>query len=391
MFLIHFLRWLFGWVRFCAEGGFPERLLNLAAREGIDLWGVRRKGEKLYASCPARQYRLLKSPARRTGMRIKIKKKHGVPFSMRRYRSRPGLLAGLAFFAALLWFLSGRVWVVEVRGNNKVSREEILKVMGELGVSEGKSLLGLDIPTLQLQALQKLPKLAWCVVNLQGSVAYIDVTERIPAPKMSDTNRPSNIKAARDGRIVSIEVYTGQAMVQKGDAVAEGMLLVSGVVESSVGPIFKRSQAKILARTQRQLKVSVPLKETRLLPSGRRILQPYLYFFTLRIPMFTNGEIGQENRLKATETMLNVNGKNLPVGIINRTYELLEPNEIIRTEPKARELAQKLLDEKKKTELKSAEIVSADEKGRVSNGEYVLTGKYVCIEDICVEEELVIE
>ena len=107
--------------------------------------------------------------------------------------------------------------------------------------------------------------------------------------------------------------------------------------------------------------------------------------------MFTNGEIGQENRLKVTETMLNVNGKNLPVGIINRTYELLEPNEIIRTEPKARELAQKLLDEKKKTELKSAEIVSADEKGRVSNGEYVLTGKYVCIEDICVEEELVIE
>jgi len=391
VFLIRFLNWLFGWVRFYAEGGFPERLLNLAAREGIDLWGVRRKDEKLYACCPARQYHLLRSPAKRAGMRIRITKKNGVPFTIRKYKSRSGVLVGLIIFAALLNFLSQRVWIVEVRGNSKVEAKEILSVMEEFGVSVGKDITGLDVPTLQLQALEKLPDLAWCVVNLQGSVAYIDVTERIPTPELSNANRPSNIKAARDGRIVSIEVYTGQAMVQKGDAVVEGMLLVSGVVESSVGPIFRRSQAKILAETSRELKVTAPLRESRLMPSGRRILQPYLYFFTLKIPMFTDGKIEQENQLKVSERMLRANGKSLPVGIIHRSYELLEKREIIRTESEAKDLAYRLLEEKKKTELSSAEIKSAEEKGELVNGEFVLTGKYECIEDISLEEQLIVE
>ena len=58
---------------------------------------------------------------------------------------------------------------------------------------------------------------------------------------------PSNIKR-RGTAVVSIEVYTGRRWFKRGRG-RRGMLLVSGVVESSVGPIFKRSQAKILART----------------------------------------------------------------------------------------------------------------------------------------------
>lgn len=79
MFLIRFMRWLFGWVKLEAEGGFPERLLNFTAIEGIEMWGVCRQGVKLTACCPAHQYKRLRLPARRTGMRIHVKKKHGLP------------------------------------------------------------------------------------------------------------------------------------------------------------------------------------------------------------------------------------------------------------------------------------------------------------------------
>lgn len=390
MFMIHLLRWLFGWIRLEAEGGFPERLLNLAAREGIELWGVRRYGIKLTASCPARQYRMLRSPARRAGMRLHVKKRHGVPFTLHRYRSRSGLLVGLTLFIVILQLFSQRIWIVEVRGSKKVDKEKILGVMQEFGVREGADLSNLDIPTLQLQTLRKLPELAWCVVNLQGSIAYVDVTERISPPELSNPDRPSNIKAARDGRIISIEVYTGQSMVQKGDAVAQGMLLVSGIIESSVGPILKRSQARILAQTVRVLEVSVPLKEKQLLATGERILRPCLHIFTLNIPMFTDGKIEQQNKLSITRNMLNVNGISLPLGIICKSYELMEYRDIVRTESQAKELAKKRLKEKKK-ELAGVEIIKENEKGELKNGRYVLSGVYDCIEDICMEEELVIE
>lgn len=35
MFLVRFLRWLLGWVRLETEGGFPEKLLNQAAKAGL--------------------------------------------------------------------------------------------------------------------------------------------------------------------------------------------------------------------------------------------------------------------------------------------------------------------------------------------------------------------
>lgn len=35
MFFIRFLRWLLGWVRLETEGGFPEKLLNGAAKAGL--------------------------------------------------------------------------------------------------------------------------------------------------------------------------------------------------------------------------------------------------------------------------------------------------------------------------------------------------------------------
>ncbi|MDD2417710.1 MAG: sporulation protein YqfD [Oscillospiraceae bacterium] len=391
MFLIYLLRWLFGWVRMEAEGGFPERLLNLAARDNIELWGVKRRGVILEACCPVRQYKRLRSPARKSGMRIHVTQRYGVPFTIRRYRSRAGLVVGLAAFYFVLQLFSQRIWVVEVRGNNKVDPEEILAVMQEFGVNEGADLSKLDVASLQLKALQKLPNLAWCAVNLQGSIAFIDVTERVPTPQLSDHQRPSNIKATRDGRIVSVEVYTGQSLVSKGDAVAKGMLLVSGVIDSKVGPIFRRSQARILASTARRLEVSVPLKETLLIPSGRTVFRPSLYLFTLKIPLYTNGKIEQKNKLTISKNMLNVNHIDLPVGFISHNYQLLEPGEVVRSEQEAQILAKKMLQDKKENELAGAEIVTTDEKGEIKNGCYVITGRYDCIENICMEEQLLVE
>ena len=96
MFIIRFLRWLLGWVEFEAEGGFPERLLNLAARGGIPLWDTGRRGVVLTARCFARKYKKLRPIARKAGVRLHVVRRHGVPFFLQRYRARAGLVAGLA-------------------------------------------------------------------------------------------------------------------------------------------------------------------------------------------------------------------------------------------------------------------------------------------------------
>ena len=125
MFLIRFLRWLFGWVRLTAEGGFPERLLNLAAREEIQLWGICRQGITLTACCRAKDYKRLRQPARKACMRMRVRERHGAPFFLRRYHARAGIAVGLAAYILLLHFFSQRIWAIDVIGNEKLSDREI--------------------------------------------------------------------------------------------------------------------------------------------------------------------------------------------------------------------------------------------------------------------------
>lgn len=96
MFFIRFFRWLLGWVRFEAEGGFPERLLNQAAKQGIALWNSSRQGIVLTSCCYARSYRKLRPLAKKASVRMRVRDRRGLPFFLRKYRARLGLAAGMA-------------------------------------------------------------------------------------------------------------------------------------------------------------------------------------------------------------------------------------------------------------------------------------------------------
>lgn len=391
MFLIRLLRWLRGWVRFEAEGGFPERMLNLCARQKLQLWDTLRQGIALNACCFARDYRKLRPLAKKAGLRMHVRERHGVPFFLRPYRARVGLALGLAVYVLLLQLLSQRIWVIDVRGTEKVSEQQVLEVLEPLGVRLGGNFDELDLDSIQLTALEKLPDISWLAVNLEGSVAHVELEERIPTPELVEPNRPSNIKAARDGRITVMEVYGGQAIAQKGDAVVKGTLLVSGVVESTAGPILKRAQAKILAETTHDLEVRVPLKETKLLPGNRRIRRPTFQLFNLFIPLYTDGAIEGDYQQDVHRHALTANGVALPLALENRVYTLLEPTVITRTEKQAAALAAERLRDREQVELGKTEIRQAQRSGQLVDGVYLYRGQYACLEDIGMEEQILLQ
>ena len=391
MFFIRFLRWLLGWVRLETEGGFPEKLLNGAAKAGFSLWNSCRQGVRMTTCCYARQYKKLRPLAKKACVRMRVLERHGLPFFLHRYRARAGIAAGVLIYALLLQFLSGRIWIVNIEGNDQVPEASIREVLEPLGVQEGGDFRKLDVPSLQLTALQSLPDLTWLAVNLEGSTVSVKVRERGSHAPMEDGAFPSNIKAARDGRVLKIEVTGGQAMVQAGDAVTRDTLLISGVVESKTGPLLRRSSGRVIAETSRTLTAEVPLEETLLLPTGDSIFRPVFTLFGIRVPLFTDGAIPKDHVLETHRHMLTAYGKVLPVGFVCDRYALLEPSPVSRTEEEAAALAAALLDERERAELGRAEITSSNRDGRVENGVYILTGTYACIEDIGVEEQIYLD
>lgn len=80
---------------------------------------------------------ILEACAEKTGCVIEILGWGGLPVFFRRLHGRQVWTAGLLLFAAGLYLLSSFVWVVEVEGNERLTREEILSACEEMGLRPG--------------------------------------------------------------------------------------------------------------------------------------------------------------------------------------------------------------------------------------------------------------
>lgn len=154
--------------------------------------------------------------------------------------------------------------------------------------------------------------------------------------------------------------------------------------------MLKRSQGRVLAQTERELEVRIPLQETRLLPTGRSVYRPTLHLFGLYIPLYTDGEVEGDYALTVRRHPLIAYQTVLPLGYNEEIYTVLSPQEVRYSEEDAASLAAVRLDERESSELAGAEIQSSTRSGRVENNLYILTGRYTCIEDIGVEEQILL-
>lgn len=305
---------MMGWVRFFCEGGFPERFLNEAAESGVELWNITREDIVLYGCCAAKQYRMLRKAARAASVRMRVCERHGLWFRLRPFRLRWGIVVGAVCFAVLLQLLSSRIWVIRLEGNERVSDTAIRDVLQPLGVYEGAVFDRVNIAQVQLTALERLPELMWLTVNVEGSTATVLIKER-QASEPIGANTPANIVAVRDGVIAEMHTVTGQAAVAVGDAVTEGTLLISGVMDSKVGPLLKRADGMVMAHTVRTAQATVPFDEEVFDPNPPVLVRPCVYILGWQIPLYSSAEIEGEYTIEEENCFLQAYGKPLPIGL----------------------------------------------------------------------------
>ena len=382
------LRWIYGWVRVSAEGGFPERLLNELTKLNIAVWGVRWHRECLRFSCTAGDYRRIRPAVRRAHVRMRMVHKHGWPFWRYRYRHRKGLLMGLLLYVVILGLLAPRIWVIEVQGNQDVSVEEVLEVAQQRGVRLGALMSKVDIKDLQLRGNDTLDKVSFITVNPSHCVARIQVTEREPTPEVLDLSQPSDLVAVCDGEILEMEVRSGQKLVMVGEAVTAGTRLVTGRVQTELGEKLYRSYGAVWAQTRRRITVSVPLRHTVLAPVGDTVCRPVFSLFCWDFPLYSKTPLQEESAHFRTERFLTIDGVRLPLGLSADYYRRMEELPAVRTVEEAEKLAYECLSEQERALLTPDNFERLTIDGKISAGAYVLTATYLCRENIAVEVPL---
>ena len=121
---------------------------------------------------------LLLNNAARAGIHAAIEKTKGLPFLVAKYKKRPGLLLGLIFGLALLFYSELFVWKVTVNGNETVSEAAVLQALEEQGVTVGSYIPHIPILKVQNLVLLSFHELSSIAINVKGTHVQVEVLER---------------------------------------------------------------------------------------------------------------------------------------------------------------------------------------------------------------------
>lgn len=386
MTILKFFRFFNGFVRVKVTGTYPERIINICYKNSLTVWGIKKKNGELFFNILSKDFKALKTLRNKSGVKIKIKYKIGLPFAIKKHKKRVGLLIGTVVFFGVLYFLSGFVWNIKVYGNNAVSTAEIMQVANEMGICEGMLKSKINSPEMRNTMLYKFNKLSWVSFNLEGSLLTINVSETKPQ-EQENNKTPTNLVAAKDGVIKYLEIKNGYAAVKVGQAVKKGELLVSGAAEFKEGVAsFFNSNGKVLAETEIVYTETIALKQNVMLPNGKVTTKKVLQFFGLNIPLYL-GSVKGEYSKNVKEYYIKTENNYLPIKIIDAEFLSLENTEIILTKTEAQAKLKASADAWLK-QSNVIEIVDIKDDIILQNGEIKIIRKAKVIEDIAIEKPI---
>lgn len=386
--MIELLRLFKGYIIFVAEGGFAERFLNLCKINGVNLWNVENDGENVKACTTIQEFTKLNIPAQNAGMEIKILKNCGLPFVAKRHKWRAGVLAGIILTGLFIWYMSGFVWNVEIVEEKGTKIENFEKSVYEEGVKPGTRKSKIDILQVQENLLEQFPELSWVSVNIFGSKAQIEYTIAKKNTPLTDESTPKNIIAQKSGQIVLVEGYEGTNMVKEGEFVAQGSLLISGVVTNGdLTEELVRAKGKVFAITENEIVKNQSNKiDTKIVFSSKS--RYVFYLFGLKIPL---GIKRDTDLMSTTDIFLVGNDTVLPVGFIREDNSETQKKCVTLNEKERTLLGLCESVEEKRQKFSQAEIEKTLCSVSDSDNKTQVELYIKCVEDIAVEGDVFVE
>lgn len=393
MFILKLLRYITGYVRFQARGVFFEKFLTICAQQGIRVFEPSRKDEIMTGYVLAKDYKRLKKPSRKTGLTLKITKKSGIPFFISRYKRRLGVVAGIILFLSALTILSNFVWSIEIVGIQTIDKQEVISSLEDLGFKVGCYIPSIDVRRLEQQFLLENDEVAWIGININSSVAEIQIHERVKSPEFTvDNDKACDVVASQTGLIKYMEVYDGQPQVSVGDVVLEGQLLISGILEDAKGNVtLKHARAKILALVWEDVVIEVNMSHRYRVDTGEKKTLNTLVFLGARIPLYLSDKVDFEYYEETSATGLSIFGFELPISVQKRVLIGYEEQTEELTEESAKKQAFEKLDLYIQENLPDAYVESRDANERIEDGRYILTVNLKIKKDIAKEKEILFD
>ena len=263
-------QYMSGYVDIVVEGYYIERFINICNSRQIFLWNIRKDNSiTLYASIEAKRFKDLKDICKRTKCKVKIKNKKGFPFTVKKYKKRKVFLILLLIIILAIIALSRFIWNIEVEGNVDISKEEIMQLAEEYGLTIGASKGKIDTKEIINNIRLERDDIAWVGIDIKGTNAIIKIVEADEKPEIVNEDEYCNIVADKDAIITKVSAQNGTPLVKEGDVVTKGDIIIAGWLEGKyTGRQYVHSQGEVQARVWYTTTEKIALKETKKIETG---------------------------------------------------------------------------------------------------------------------------
>ena len=392
MYLKILMYYIFGYVNIVVEGFFIEKFINSCISKQIFLWNTNRtKSTIFFANIGVGNYRTVVKIAKKCQCKIKINKKRGLPFLLNRYRKRKIFAFTLGIIIIAIIAVSNFIWNIEITGVDEIKQKEILEFIQSEGIDIGKYKYKIDLQNLINKIRIAREDFAWVGMEIKGTNLIIKIVEADEKPEIIDENEYCNIVAKKDGIISKVEAQNGTPIVNPGDTVKKGDILVQGWLEGKyTDNRFVHAEGRIIAKVWYSEKEKVYYNQSYENQTGNKEKKYSINLNNFKINLFkTLSKFENYDTIRTIKKLKITSNFYLPVEIVvNENYEI-QQNQVVYDKNEAKEIGIKDLKNKLEKQIQNKENISNIYINTDETDEYIeVEVIYEVLEDIGTKEKI---
>lgn len=285
------LTWIQGHVRLVVKGERIAELVNLLTVQGIHVWDVVSLGEQMSSMrVLLPDFFRLRPLLKRTGSRMHVYERRGLPFQLSRLGRRAFFAAGVGIFVLVLVLMSSLVWNVEVRGNDRLTADRVLQAAKSEGLYPYQWKFRLMSQDKLSQALmRRLPDTSWVGVEIRGTEVIIQIVEA-EKPEPTKLLSPRHLISKADAVITEIYAEQGRPVVSRNTRVKKGDILISGMIGDEQHAQMVVAKGEVKGMVWHEYEIEIPLEQHRKSYTGNSYDKLYLVLGNRAIQMWGYGQ-----------------------------------------------------------------------------------------------------
>jgi similar to stage IV sporulation protein len=323
-----------GFVTLHVTGPQVERFINFISEAGIMIWDVRPAEGGASLKLLLDDFYVLRPILKKTGCRMHVTGRSGLPFLMARLWKRKFFGIGILMFGITLFMLSTMVWSIRVEGNEKIASEDILAAARQEGVYPFQWIWRLEEPDkLSKGLLAHLPGVSWIGLQRTGTSIKIQVVEA-KQPDIKPLLSQRHLISRTDAVVTEIYAEQGRPVVARNSRVKKGDILISGALGDEENVEYVVAKGEVKGLVWHEYIIEVPLETTNSTYTGERKDRTYLVLGKWAIQLWGYGKSSFENSKTLTEhDPLSWRSIELPLGLMTeKEMEINETNDTITPE-----------------------------------------------------------